>query len=152
MVAWLWLGEQLDLLQIAGAAVVLVGIVLAQTARSTKTVVDADLAIRTGSVPTQRLSSNVGGRTYVRIMDLLELPTPLPLRATPRGLDIVPRRGALWRVARTDGLVLGYVERVDDEGGEATRYRSKRMIGRAAGFTVLGDFGAADDAVEALRY
>ncbi len=83
-------------------------------------------------------------------MDLLELPAPLPLRATPRGLDIVPRRGALWRVARSDGLVLGYVERVDDDGG--ARYRSKRMIGRAAGFTVLGDFGAADDAVEALRY
>ena len=49
VVAWLWLGEQLDVLQVAGAAVVLVGIVLAQTARSTKTVVDADLAIRTGA-------------------------------------------------------------------------------------------------------
>lgn len=83
-------------------------------------------------------------------MDLLELPTPLPLRATPRGLAIVARRGALWRVARSDGLVLGYVERIDDDGG--TRYRSKRMLGRAAGFTVIGDFGAADDAVEALRY
>jgi hypothetical protein len=83
-------------------------------------------------------------------MDLLELPAPLPLRVTPRGLDIVPRRGALWRVARADGLVLGYVERFDDEGG--ARYRSKRMVGRAAGFTVIGDFGAPDDAVEALRY
>jgi hypothetical protein len=83
-------------------------------------------------------------------MDLLELPAPLPLRATPRGLDIVPRRGALWRIARSDGLVLGYVERVDDDSG--ARYRSKRMIGRAAGFTILGDFGAPDDAVEALRY
>jgi drug/metabolite transporter (DMT)-like permease len=51
LVAWLWLGEQLDLLQIGGAAVVLVGIVLAQTARSSKTVVDADLAIRTGPIP-----------------------------------------------------------------------------------------------------
>jgi drug/metabolite transporter (DMT)-like permease len=51
LVAWLWLGEQLDALQVAGAAVVLIGIVLAQTARSSKTVVDADLAIRTGSVP-----------------------------------------------------------------------------------------------------
>jgi hypothetical protein len=82
-------------------------------------------------------------------MELLELPAPLPLRATPRGLDIVPRRGALWRVARSDGLVLGYVERFDDEGG--SRYRSKRMLGRAAGFTVIGDFAAADDAVDALR-
>jgi hypothetical protein len=83
-------------------------------------------------------------------MDLLELPAPLPLRVMPRGLAIVPRRGALWRVARSDGLVLGYVERVDDDGG--TRFRSKRMVGRAAGFTVIGDFGAADDAVDALRY
>jgi drug/metabolite transporter (DMT)-like permease len=45
IVAWLWLGEQLSLVQVLGAAVVLVGIVLAQTARSTKTVVDADLAL-----------------------------------------------------------------------------------------------------------
>ncbi|HEV7741813.1 MAG TPA: EamA family transporter [Pseudolysinimonas sp.] len=45
IVAWLWLGEQLSLGQVLGAAVVLVGIVLAQTARSTKTVVDADLAL-----------------------------------------------------------------------------------------------------------
>lgn len=91
-------------------------------------------------------------------MDLLERPAPLPLlRAAPRGLDIVPRRGALWRVARVDGLVLGYVERITDDnaenGGESgARYRSKRMIGRADGFHVVGDFGAADDAVDALRY
>jgi len=52
LVAWLWLGEQLELLQVLGAAVVLGGIVLAQTARSTKTVVDADLALRTGPIPT----------------------------------------------------------------------------------------------------
>jgi drug/metabolite transporter (DMT)-like permease len=43
--AWLWLGEGLNGVQIGGAAVVLVGIVLAQTARS-NAVVDADLAIR----------------------------------------------------------------------------------------------------------
>jgi hypothetical protein len=84
-------------------------------------------------------------------MDLLERPAPLPLhRAAPRGLQIVPRRGALWRVARADGLVLGYVERVTDESGQ--HYRSKRLIGRAERFDVVGEFGAADDAVEALRY
>lgn len=42
--AWLWLGEGLNLVQIIGAAVVLAGIILAQTARLDK-VVDADLAI-----------------------------------------------------------------------------------------------------------
>lgn len=41
--AWIWLGESLDPLAIAGAAVVLAGIVIAQTARAEK-VVDADLA------------------------------------------------------------------------------------------------------------
>jgi drug/metabolite transporter (DMT)-like permease len=44
VVAWLWLGEELDALQLAGAAVVLAGIVLAQTARSNR-VIDADLAL-----------------------------------------------------------------------------------------------------------
>ena len=42
--AWLWLGETLDAVQLVGAAVVLIGIVLAQTARQGK-VVDADLAL-----------------------------------------------------------------------------------------------------------
>jgi drug/metabolite transporter (DMT)-like permease len=44
IVAWLWLGEVLNLVQIVGAAIVLAGIILAQTARLDK-VVDADLAI-----------------------------------------------------------------------------------------------------------
>ena len=44
LVAWLWLGEGLDLVQLLGAVVVLVGIMLAQTARVGK-VVDADLAL-----------------------------------------------------------------------------------------------------------
>ncbi|CAN5296283.1 EamA family transporter [soil metagenome] len=44
VVAWIWLGEGLDVAQIIGAAIVLVGIVLAQTARQGK-VVDADLAL-----------------------------------------------------------------------------------------------------------
>ncbi len=44
IVAWLWLGEELNLVQTLGTLVVLAGIVLAQTARLDK-VVDADLAI-----------------------------------------------------------------------------------------------------------
>ena len=43
-VAWVWLGEQLGTVQLVGAAVVLAGIVLAQTARRGR-VVDADLAL-----------------------------------------------------------------------------------------------------------
>ena len=44
LVAWLWLGEGLNPVQIVGAAVVLVGIILAQTARANKSI-DADLAL-----------------------------------------------------------------------------------------------------------
>jgi drug/metabolite transporter (DMT)-like permease len=47
LVAWLWLGEGLGPLQMIGAAIVLVGIVLAQTARINK-VVDANLALSEG--------------------------------------------------------------------------------------------------------
>jgi drug/metabolite transporter (DMT)-like permease len=43
-IAYLWLGEGLNPVQLAGAAVVLVGIILAQTARADK-VVDPDLAL-----------------------------------------------------------------------------------------------------------
>ena len=43
-VAWLWLGEELDGAQIVGAAIVLGGIILAQTARTGR-VVDANLAL-----------------------------------------------------------------------------------------------------------
>ena len=51
LVAWVWLGEALDWLQLIGAAVVLIGIVLAQTARP-GAYADPDLAVSTGSIPT----------------------------------------------------------------------------------------------------
>ncbi len=51
-VAWIWLGEALGPVQIIGAAIVLGGIILAQTARSSKVVVDADLALNTGPITT----------------------------------------------------------------------------------------------------
>ena len=51
LVAWLWLGEGLNAVQLIGAAVVLAGIILAQTAREGK-VVDADLALVTGPIDT----------------------------------------------------------------------------------------------------
>lgn len=51
LVAWLWLGEDLTPLQIAGVTVVVAGIVLAQTARVNKVVL-ADLAINTEEIDT----------------------------------------------------------------------------------------------------
>jgi drug/metabolite transporter (DMT)-like permease len=48
--AWLWLQEALTTLQIIGASIVLGGIVIAQTARSSDVVVQADLALETGPI------------------------------------------------------------------------------------------------------
>jgi len=56
-VAWLWLGETLDAVQIVGAAIVLAGIILAQTARAGK-VIDADLALATSPIVTVRSIDN----------------------------------------------------------------------------------------------
>lgn len=53
VMAWLWLGEALDTVQVIGASIVLVGIVLAQTARP-GSVVSADLGLApTGPIAVQ---------------------------------------------------------------------------------------------------
>lgn len=49
VVAWLWLGEELSALQFVGAAIVLAGIIVAQTSRP-GVALDADLAIATDKV------------------------------------------------------------------------------------------------------
>ncbi len=56
-IAWLWLGETLDPFGIGGAIVVLVGIVLAQTARTNK-LVDTELVL---PVPGKKAAQDVGG-------------------------------------------------------------------------------------------
>jgi len=48
--AWLWLQEALSTWQVIGASVVFGGIVIAQTARSSDVIVQADLALETGPI------------------------------------------------------------------------------------------------------
>jgi drug/metabolite transporter (DMT)-like permease len=48
--AWLWLQESLSAWQVIGASVVFGGIVIAQTARTSDVVVQADLALETGPI------------------------------------------------------------------------------------------------------
>ena len=48
--AWLWLQEELTVVQIVGASIVLGGIVVAQSARTSDVVVQADLALETGPI------------------------------------------------------------------------------------------------------
>ena len=50
IVAWLWLEQTIDGFQSLGAAVVLAGIILAQTARRSAVPIQADLALETGPI------------------------------------------------------------------------------------------------------
>ncbi len=50
IVAWLWLEQRIDGFQSLGAAVVLAGIILAQTARRSAVPIQADLALETGPI------------------------------------------------------------------------------------------------------
>lgn len=90
------------------------------------------------------------------ILDRSENPMPHVPKADEggnrlrRGLHLVQLHDGLWRVTRTDGDVLGYVECFMDPRGP--RFRSKRLIALQKRFVVLGDFWAFDDAVDCLRF
>ncbi|MGN6324729.1 hypothetical protein [Pseudolysinimonas sp.] len=83
-------------------------------------------------------------------MDLLPRSAPLPVVRPRAGLRLVALHGGLTRVLQSDGGVIGYVETLDEQGG--TRFRAKRMLPRAAGFRIVGEFWSADEALDALRF
>jgi hypothetical protein len=55
----------------------------------------------------------------------------------------------LWRVTRTSGEVLGYVERTTTPAG--ARFRAKRMMERQRRFLPIGDFWEFSVAMECFR-
>ena len=65
---------------------------------------------------------------------------------TRAGLALVRVHDDLWRITRTDGEVLGYVERFEVRDG--FRYRAKRYIIRQGRFVAMGDFWVFDSAVD----
>lgn len=75
--------------------------------------------------------------------------TTLPPRITS-GLSLVQLHNGLWRVLRSSGSVLGYIELVPDERGE--RYRAKRLTADKRSFRSLGEFWRLTDAVDCLRF
>jgi predicted methyltransferase len=83
-------------------------------------------------------------------MDLLERSAPLPTARSHGGLELVALHGGLTRVLHRDGGVIGYVETFEEPAG--TRYRAKRMRPRAVGFSIVGEFWSADEALDALRF
>lgn len=56
----------------------------------------------------------------------------------------------LWRVVDPRGLVIGHIQRIGD--GTDARYRARRYRPSRRGFSDLGDFWSAEDAVDCLRF
>ena len=73
-----------------------------------------------------------------------------PTIPTRRGLAVVQLRDDLWRITRTSGDVLGYVEAFGVPG--AARFRAKRMLVQQRRFLVIGEFWTMDDALDSLRF
>ena len=62
------------------------------------------------------------------------------------GITLVQLHNELWRVTRSTGEVLGYIERFSEAQGE--RYRAKRLLVRQRRFIVIGEFWAINDAID----
>jgi hypothetical protein len=66
------------------------------------------------------------------------------------GIAMIQLHDELWRVTRSTGEVLGYVEAFL-EGG-ATRFRAKRMFTSQRRSMPLGEFWSIDDAIDCFRF
>ncbi len=67
-----------------------------------------------------------------------------------RGVAAVALHDELWRITRTDGEVLGYVERSTTPAGH--RFVAKRMLQRQRRFLPIGEFWTMDDALDCFRF
>lgn len=67
------------------------------------------------------------------------------------GIAMIQLHDELWRVTRTNGEVLGYVERftTPSAGGRGgTRYRAKRMLVSQRRFVAVGEFWTIREAID----
>ncbi|MHA6667763.1 hypothetical protein ACX3O0_02720 [Homoserinimonas sp. A447] len=62
------------------------------------------------------------------------------------GVTLVQLHNELWRVTRSTGEVLGYIERFTEAQGD--RFRAKRLLVRQRRFIVIGEFWGIDDAID----
>lgn len=66
------------------------------------------------------------------------------------GVATIQLNDDLWRITRTSGEVLGYVERVTTPAGH--RFTAKRMLQRQRRFLPVGEFWSVDDAMDCFRF
>jgi len=82
-------------------------------------------------------------------MTRLDFARPVSNIQTVVGVASVQLHDDLWRITRTDGEVLGYVERAATLAGN--RFTAKRMVQRQRRFLPIGEFWSMDDALECFR-
>ena len=66
------------------------------------------------------------------------------------GITLVQLHNELWRVTRSTGEVLGYIERFTEAQGE--RFRAKRMLVQQRRFVVTGEFWGIDEALDCFAW
>lgn len=78
-------------------------------------------------------------------------PPATPLGVAVRGLEFVPVRGGLWRVASVRGTILGQIELRAADAGGASRFTARVLLSDGVRHSTLGDFGSAAAAAECFR-
>jgi hypothetical protein len=66
------------------------------------------------------------------------------------GIALIQLHNELWRVTRSSGEVLGYIESFLENG--TPRYRAKRMFSSQRRSLPLGEFWGIDDAIDCFRF
>lgn len=66
------------------------------------------------------------------------------------GIQVRQQHESLWRVTRTSGEVLGYVQRSAADDGRD--FRARRLMPRNQRFLDLGRFASIDDAIACFRF
>jgi len=62
------------------------------------------------------------------------------------GIAMIQLHDELWRVTRSTGEVLGYVERFTERG--TARFRAKRMLTSQRRFVAVGEFWTMTEAID----
>jgi hypothetical protein len=81
---------------------------------------------------------------------MLDTTIPTPHLHAPAWARITTAGHGLWRVADRTGRVIGHIRAVAADGG--WRFAAERLIPSARGFRRLGEFWAATEALDCLRY
>lgn len=74
-----------------------------------------------------------------------------PLGVTVSGLEFVPVRSGLWRVASVRGAILGHIELREQGADGDARFTARALLSDGVRHSALGDFGTAVAAADCFR-